>query len=810
MKVSGGISVSVAWLKNECTRVPCLRIQYLEDRKVDGLWFRYGENEAYKVVKNCDGEWDTLDKLWRFPSNEKAMLSIKEIRDHYPTWPVRSNLDNSPEFHFSLLENGRGKSALVLHFPLPELSSRDKIWHSLALVKLIKISSDGDDGVLAIGDTDRIALIVSLLECQGAEKVENGLGKNFGLSFSDKKIQVKTQGWAVEIICDLSNPLHYLLKPAQAHERKGHDPKTKVLIPWAGTVRITRKVWPSWEKRIKEAGIEWEGDDPSAEITSAILADFASVPGWNAPAKNGCRLHNYQKSGVEFCIKRGMRALIGDEMGVGKTAQAISAVEAIDARQILVVCSANARYVWEREITGWGRKGVIQHIASQLDALNIDARWRIATYDQLVARTETWRVIDAAELTLIREACPDICDEAVEKYPYKIKLKKHYLATPVFADPKKVDQWVKMMRRIKGELLERVLEARHDVVIVDEAHRVKNREAKRTKSLRLLTERIPFTLLLTGTPLRNNEHEAAVLLSHIDSQACAVLSKRRGYTVQDIKDNLQYFMIRRTKAEVLPELPEKTRQRIDLDKLDADKLDEYYSALEYAKQLYHEALSRGDSGSKARQCMLGALEMARSALGLAKVLGGDVAEFVREVVENKGCAVVFSAHHAVSDVLHAQLSKAGLKSAVVDGRTSQVKRAKFVEDFQEGRLDVFIGGIQSVGEAITLTRSDTVIFSELDWVPAALMQAEDRVHRIGQKRNCQIIHLIARLKGENLDEDMIDIIGSKLERIGNVLDEDTGNLVLGEGELKNTILDKLLGRSQTPIAKKVQKKGVSK
>jgi hypothetical protein len=107
-------------------------------------------------------------------------------------------------------------------------------------------------------------------------------------------------------------------------------------------------------------------------------------------------------------------------------------------------------------------------------------------------------------------------------------------------------------------------------------------------------------------------------------------------------------------------------------------------------------------------------------------------------------------------------------------------RRGIVEDFQGGKLDVFIGGINAAGEAITLTRADTVIFVELDWVPAALLQAEDRIHRVGQRSNCQVIQLVARIpEGDNLDEMMVDLIGSKVARIGTVLDEDTDNIIAG-------------------------------
>lgn len=119
----------------------------------------------------------------------------------------------------------------------------------------------------------------------------------------------------------------------------------------------------------------------------------------------------------------------------------------------------------------------------------------------------------------------------------------------------------KIMQRLRGELLEQ-LAAAGALLIVDEAHRGKNKNAKRSKALARLAATGGGVLLLTGTPLRNHAGEAARLLGYLDSQAAVDLDKERGYTIQDVQDYLSYYMIRRTKAEVLPELPEKTRQRV--------------------------------------------------------------------------------------------------------------------------------------------------------------------------------------------------------------------------------------------------------
>ena len=187
--------------------------------------------------------------------------------------------------------------------------------------------------------------------------------------------------------------------------------------------------------------------------------------------------------------------------------------------------------------------------------------------------------------------------------------------------------------------------------------------------------------------------------------------------------------------------------------------------------------------------MQGGIEKAREYLGLAKVKGGLVAEQIVDIVENKGCCVVFCDHHSVSSELSIQLNNKKIGTKIVDGRVDPKERDRIARDFQAGIFQVFIGGIRSASEAIDLFRADSVVFVELDWVPANLLQAEGRIHRLGQKNHCQIYQLIARMPGENLDELMIGILGSKMEKIGKLLDESTENVV---GNIKKDILDRLV------------------
>lgn len=761
--------------------------------------FETSDRSLYQKAKNLKGTWDYTIRGWKFPKASVAQNFFEEIVHNHPDWPMIGSPD-APHRPLSGVKFSRFKltndlEACLIPLPLPYFSRVD----GMPSFFQISVSEKKKAGVF-IGNNSVINAITDSMIAQGAI-CNDTLLKKWPFIIGASNLSVKVNGWAIEILCNLNNPLHYLLAPEQKFKWEGEYPDaTKVAIPWTGKINTTRKFWPALKTKILSYGIEIEGDDPNDPLLASASFDSKRVSGWDSPAPNGYLLHHYQKLGAQFCAARGMRALIGDEMGVGKTVQAIAAAEAVNAKKILVICPVNARYVWEREITGWGGRGGIQHITNPLDDMDVNCRWHIVAYEQITTKARSWEFNNAAEVKAFITTFPK--HELVSKlkliheYPQKVSFDKWLDAVPVFTDPKQILAWEKMMQRLKEQLLEQFLSTNDLLTIVDEAHRAKNKASKRTKVIQRIANHTHQILMLTGTPLRNNEHEAAVLLGLLDDGASTALSKEMGYTTQDVKDYLSYFMIRRTKAEVLPELPEKTRQRIDISDLEPTQMNNYIAALEDAQMRYQFAIEAGLSDAQARQQMQGGVEKARTALGVAKVASGVVAELIVEVVENSlsACCVVFCAHHQASDALLEQLKKENLRAAIVDGRTQPKERAQIVEKFQNDKLDVFIGGINSAGEAITLTRADTVIFVELDWVPAALLQAEDRIHRVGQKKNCQVIQLIAKMDDdeENLDEMMIELLNDKSVRIGNVLDENTDNLI--QGSIQSKISKRLASR----------------
>jgi len=163
--------------------------------------------------------------------------------------------------------------------------------------------------------------------------------------------------------------------------------------------------------------------------------------------------------------------------------------------------------------------------------------------------------------------------------------------------------------------------------------------------------------------------------------------------------------------------------------------------------------------------------------------------------------VVFCAHHAVADALLRGLTDHGRRAAVIDGRVKPQTRAAFVKSFQRGDLEVLICGMNAAGEGITLHRADTVIFVELDWVPAAMQQAEARIHRVGQTaETCWTHYLLVSdesLPGGNLDSLMWSKLAQKVILANAVLGEDTSLVTDATGASENvrkSVIRRLLKR----------------
>lgn len=403
----------------------------------------------------------------------------------------------------------------------------------------------------------------------------------------------------------------------------------------------------------------------------------------NLEETSGLRLFDYQRQGVRWLAPRS-RALLLDEMGVGKTLQVLAALP--EGAATIVVCPAAVKAVWRRELT----------------------RFRPEFDVEVLRGRGSFRWPQPGEVVILNfELLPEIVPEGC---------------------PSGV------------------------VLVADEAHAFKSFKAKRTQVFRALgaavRARAGRTWLLTGTPLTNKPPDlwgvlqAAGLATDtfgswpyfaelfggyqevVDHRGTKVWfwGKPRG---DEVAGRLRAVSLRRHKADVLPELPAKTREILtetELGAKDRKALDRVWDEIRKA------GLAEDEETGKKKLPTFEGMSEARAILARAKL------PLLEAIVESHEEAneplVVFSAHKAPVEAIG---SRPGW--GLLTGDVSAEKRAELVLAFQAGQLKGLACTIQAAGVGLTMTAASHVVFVDLDWTPALNVQAEDRLHRIGQQNS---------------------------------------------------------------------------
>lgn len=433
----------------------------------------------------------------------------------------------------------------------------------------------------------------------------------------------------------------------------------------------------------------------------------------NSKSKIAKALYPFQREGVEFIESKNGRALIADEMGLGKTIQALAYLDLHpELRPAIIVCPASVKLNWQREIIRW---------------LNIKPQ-----------------VISGKNL------CPLVNDIIVINYD------------------------------ILASHLPTILQSSPKCLIIDEAHFIKNRKAKRTKAVQKLAAKIDYVIALTGTPVINKPIEIHPTLAALRGdlygyfwgfakEYCNPKKGQYGWTFDCLdpdklhKDLTSKVMIRHKKEDVLTDLPEKQRSVVPMQ------------MSMKGKREYDQASSdligwiRENEGQKAAD----RASAAKALVEFAKLKQAAVSAkleyciaWIEDYLETEDKLVVFCTHHNTIDVLMQEFDGKAVK---LDGRDSVEKRQKAIDDFQTKKsVKLFIGNIKAAGVGITLTAAKATAFIELGWTAAEHDQAEDRVHRIGQKADSvQTYYLLA---AGTIEEDIAEILDKKRQMVSKIID----------------------------------------
>jgi SWI/SNF-related matrix-associated actin-dependent regulator of chromatin subfamily A-like protein 1 len=460
------------------------------------------------------------------------------------------------------------------------------------------------------------------------------------------------------------------------------------------------------------------GDEEAKEAyTRALEAETALLKRSESTKSNlqaivpsGLVPYPYQVAGVDFLLSH-PRALLGDDMGLGKTIQAIILCNHVRPKKILILCPASLKINWAREWVKWSTLDVVP---------------KILNYD----------VLKKNSVELHRE---EYC-----------------------------------------------------ILILDECQYLKNPKAQRTQEVfgkkagrgwSIPPLRAKRVVALTGTPIVNRPIELWPILSYLlperynnkfffASKYCGAKQTRFGWdfngasNLDDLQKELRLnVMLRRMKAQVLPDLPRKIRQIIELDV--NSKTKKYLSREKDLFGFGEKDLTDKEFRNIVKQMSVNnpgfqSLSEIRKETALLKV--PMVITHIESCLESTNKLVIFCHHIEVAETLRDYFKK---DSVLLIGKSSEKQRQKAVDRFQEGKVKLFIGNIKAAGVGITLTASSHVIFLEQSWTPADMSQAEDRCCRIGQENRVLVQHLVL---ASSLDYYMSKKIIEKQEIIERALD----------------------------------------
>jgi len=582
----------------------------------------------------------------------------------------------------------------------------------------------------------------------GADKVTMPFGKYSGMSLDDvfhtdpgyiNWIANKfDKGYIKECAMNLVNG-----KPIQKEELEMSLKGGKILIksPFAYKDRIKELPERKWNPDLKV----WEcplsvlraviSVFPEAKLSVELKAELdkaasiAKLSGMSSDANLNIKFGDlellpFQSVGVKFVENAGGRALIADEMGLGKTIQALAYLRLHpEIRPALIVCPASLKLNWRNEAVKW-----------------LDVRDKVSVINKEME-----------------------CDKSVYIINYDILIK-----------------YQSQLSAMKFK-----------AIILDESSYVKNQKAKRTEATIEIAKDIPNRILLTGTPVLNRPKELFTQLNIIDPisypkfttfafRYCGAENTGYGWDfngvsrAEELNDRLKTTMVRRTKAQVLQELPDKRRQTIVVP-LSNEK--EYFKAHnDFTKWL------RINKGITTDAEHLVRIEMLKQLSATGKMLA--IIENITNFLESGKKLVVFAHHKFVIDQLMGEFKDAAVS---LTGSTSMEDRQKAVDDFQHNPdIKLFIGNLQASSVGITLTASSDVMFIEFPWNYAMLQQAEDRCHRIGAKNAVNIIYAVGE---KSIDEDIIEIILNKKKVIDSVID---GKFIVNKSGIIDEIIKKYM------------------
>ncbi len=436
----------------------------------------------------------------------------------------------------------------------------------------------------------------------------------------------------------------------------------------------------------------------------------------------------HQKEAIQKLVEN-KKFILADDMGLGKTTSTIIAALETGAKKIMIICPATLKINWKREIENYTDRSIF--IADGKN-FSLEHDFVIVNYD------------------IIKN----------------------------FHNPKEKESSL-------------ILKSNFDLVIIDEAHYIKNAQAQRTKLINDMVKNIDRLWLLTGTPMTSRPIDYFNLLSLVENATARnwmayVIRYCSGYqfkvggrkvwnvmgssNLEELRDRTSTTILRRLKENVL-DLPEKIITPVYLRL----KSKEYESVMGE----YYDWYDKNPEESKSLTVQFTKLTKVRQIIANEKVK--ETIEIAENIIEQDKKIIIFCNFTESLNTIKEHFGKTAVK---LDGSMSQKERQLSVDEFQNNeKVKVFVGNLKAAGVGITLTAAEVVIMNDLSFLPSDHAQAEDRAYRFGQKNNVLVYY---PLYDNTIEGIIYDIINAKKQVISTVMGDNVDS-----GEAAEEILTKI-------------------
>ncbi|MCH3995353.1 MAG: DEAD/DEAH box helicase [Prevotella sp.] len=459
------------------------------------------------------------------------------------------------------------------------------------------------------------------------------------------------------------------------------------------------------------------------------------------------RLYPYQEDGIRFAAKTG-RAIIADEMGLGKTIQAVGTAELMRKRGLsdstLILCPTSLKYQWKREIerfTGQGVHVIEGDYLKRRDQYRLPVHYKIVSYNT---------------------ACNDI--------------------------------------KALGKL-------ETDMLIIDEVQRLKNWNTQIARAARKIVSR--YSVILSGTPLENRLEELYSVVELVDQFGLGpyylfrdryIISDDKGATIgyrhlNEIRLKLKDILIRRKKSDVHLQLPERQDKNLMMP-MTKEQMAVHDDAKSGVSQLLHKWETKHFLSETDRNRLLLLLQQMRMVCDSTYILDqktrydtkvDEVMNIIRNVVEGSDeKVVVFSQWERMTRLIAKEMEEGGIHYEYLHGGVPSKDRKDLVNHFMDLTDSRVFLSTDAGSTGLNLQVASIVINVDLPWNPAVLEQRIARIYRIGQKKNIQVINLVA---ADTFEESMLGKLQFKSSMFEGALDGGQDTIFSSDGKFQTIMKD---------------------